>query len=308
MLNKPMDILEQFPIRKTKQQKLAFREAVVAYAREKGYAVTVEAGKRGVNNIVIGDPEKAKYLVTAHYDTPASIGLPNFITPNNPVTYFLIQFFLVGILLAISVGAAWGVYLLTGVDELMLLSWYIVYFGLLLLMLMGPANRSNANDNTSGVVTVLEIMTTMPENLRDRVCFVLFDLEEQGKKGSNAYRKAHQAATETQIVLNLDCVGDGDHLLLMPEKTARQDEALLQRLTRLEDTYGSKHVRVIARGYCRYESDHRNFPYGVGIAAFHKNRKLYLLGKIHTKRDTVLEYTNVNLLRAAIISLISQHN
>lgn len=305
MLNKPMDILEQFPIRKTGQQKLAFREAVVAYAREKGYAVTVEAGKRGVNNIVIGDPEKAKYLVTAHYDTPGNIGIPNFCVPCNLLLSRLMFF----VSMCLGAGLSAGTMLLFMEKRYLpaaVLALALV--GLFLLLQLAPANRNNANDNTSGVVTVLEIMTTIPENLRDRVCFVLFDLEEQGKKGSNAYRKAHQAATETQIVLNLDCVGDGDHLLLMPEKTARQDEALLQRLTRLEDTYGSKHIRVIARGYCRYESDHRNFPYGVGIAAFHKNRKLYLLGKIHTKRDTVLEYTNVNLLRAALISLISQHN
>lgn len=309
MLNKPMDILEQFPIRKTGQQKLAFREAVVAYAREKGYAVTVEAGKRGVNNIVIGDPEKAKYLVTAHYDTPASIGLPNFITPNNPVTHFLIQFFLVGILLAISVGAAWGVYLLTGVDELMLLSWYIVYFGLLLLMLMGPANRSNANDNTSGVVTVLEIMTTMPENLRERVCFVLFDLEERGLVGSAVYRKSHKAATETQIVLNLDCVGDGDVIQLTPIKKAKKDPQILEQLSGICGCVGKKELRLRAKGFTAGSSDHKNFPYGVGLMAFRYKKGIGLYcGRIHTWRDTVLEYTNVNLLRAAIISLISQHN
>ena len=33
-------------------------------------------------------------------------------------------------------------------------------------MLLGPANPNNANDNTSGVVTVLEIMRTLPENYR----------------------------------------------------------------------------------------------------------------------------------------------
>ena len=57
---------------------------------------------------------------------------------------------------------------------------YISYFAMLLLMMFGPANRHNSNDNTSGVITVLEIMSTLPENLRDKVCFVLFDLEEAG--------------------------------------------------------------------------------------------------------------------------------
>ena len=33
-----------------------------------------------------------------------------------------------------------------------------MYWVMLLLMMVGPANKHNANDNTSGVVTVLETM------------------------------------------------------------------------------------------------------------------------------------------------------
>ncbi len=306
MLTTPMDVLTQFPIRKTKAQKEAFRVAVLSYARDRGYDVTIQSGKRGAQNVIIGDPEKASYLVTAHYDTPASIGLPNFITPNNPVTYFLIQFFLVGILLAISVGAAWLVGYATGLQQLMLPVWYVLYFGLLFLMLMGPANRNNANDNTSGVVTVLETMTSMPENLWDRVCFVLFDLEERGLVGSAAYRKCYKEATEKQIVLNLDCVGDGDVIQLVPVKKAKKDPAILERLGAVCTTAGKKELRLRAKGFTAGSSDHKNFPNGVGIMAFRYKKGIGLYcGRIHTWRDTVLEYTNVNILRAAIISLIS---
>ncbi len=307
MINTPMDVLEQFPIRKTNAQKQAFREATVSYAREKGYAVAVESGKRGVQNIVIGDPNQAKYLVTAHYDTPSSIGLPNFITPNNPVTYFGIQFLLVGILLAISVGCAWLAAWATGIEELMLPVWYVLYFGILVLMLMGPANRNNANDNTSGVVTVLEILSTIPDNLRDRVCFVLFDLEERGLVGSAAFRKAHKDTTEKQIVLNLDCVGDGDVIQLVPIKKAKKDGTLLEQLEKICTTVGDKELRLRAKGFTAGSSDHKNFPYGVGIMAFRYKKGIGLYcGRIHTWRDTILEQTNVNILRAALISLISK--
>lgn len=307
MLTTPMDVLNQFPIRKTKQQKQAFREAIISYAGDRGYAVTVQSGTRGVQNVIIGDPEQASYLVTAHYDTPASIGLPNFITPNNPVTYILIQFFLVGILLAISVGGAWLAAYATGMQQLMLPVWYVLYFGLLFLMLMGPANRNNANDNTSGVVTVLEIMTSLPENLRDRVCFVLFDLEERGLVGSSAYRKRYREATEKQIVLNLDCVGDGDVIQLVPVKKAKKDPALLEHLSTVCVAVGKKELRLRTKGFTAGSSDHKSFPKGVGIMAFRFKKGIGLYcGRIHTWRDTVLEYTNVNILRAAIISLISK--
>lgn len=305
MISKPMDVLTHYEIRKTKKQKAAFRTAVTAYAQAQRYPVRVESGKRGAQNVIIGDCENARYLVTAHYDTPASIGLPNLITPNNPLTYILVQMFLVGILLAISVGAAALVYQLTNQETFAFLAWYIVYFGLLFLMLFGPANRHNANDNTSGVVTVLEILTSLPQNLRDRVCFVLFDLEEAGLVGSASYRKTHKAATEKQIVLNLDCVGDGDVIQLVPLKKAKKDEALLEKLSAICGKTGKKELRLRHKGFTAGSSDHKNFPYGVGIMAFRYKKGIGLYcGRIHTWRDTILEPTNINILRAAIISFI----
>ena len=308
MITKPMDVLQNYEIRKTKKQKAAFRTAVIAYIQSLQFAVRVEKGNMGIHNIVIGEPKNAKYLVTAHYDTPASIGLPNLITPNNPLTFVLMQTFLVGVLLAVSVGAAALVWLATNVYELALFSWYILYFGLLALMMAGPANRHNANDNTSGVVTVLEIMASLPENLRDKVAFVLFDQEEKGLLGSSAYRKAHKSETEKQIVLNLDCVGDGDVIQLTPVKQAKKDEALLNRLERICGKTGSKRLQLRRKGFTAGSSDHKNFPYGVGIMAFRYQKGVGLYcGRIHTWRDTVLEQTNVNILRAAIISLIANH-
>lgn len=148
----------------------------------------------------------------------------------------------------------------------------------------------------------------MPENLRSRVCFVLFDLEEAGLVGSAAHRKAHKAATEKQIVLNMDCVGDGDHIVLFPMKKAKKNDALMAALRNLQGQYGAKTIAVREKGFAHYPSDQRNFPLGIGIAAFRKKKGVGLYcSRIHTGRDRVLEQTNVNILRAAIISLMT-HN
>ena len=307
MITKPMDVLQHHEIRKTKAQKAAFRADVMAYIQSLRYSVRVEKGNMGIHNIVIGDPKQAKYLVTAHYDTPASIGLPNLITPNNPVTYILMQMFLIGILLVVSVGIAAVVYWITDVYEMAFLCWYVLYFGLLGMMMFGPANRHNANDNTSGVVTVLEILGSLPDNLRDRVAFILFDQEEKGLLGSAAYRKSHKEQTQKQIVLNLDCVGDGDVIQLVPMKHAKKDQALLQQLQSICGRVGRKRIQLRAKGFTAGSSDHKNFPYGIGIMAFHEKKGVGLYcNRIHTWRDTILEQTNVNLLRAAVISLIGQ--
>lgn len=307
MLTTPMDVLEQFPIRKSKKQKQAFRDAVQAYAQSLGYSVTVEKGSMGVHNIVMGDPNSAKYLVTAHYDTPACMIVPNFITPTNPLIFLLYQVLLVGLLFLISGAAGFAVDLLTDNFLLSFWTWYIVYFGALVLMMFGPANRHNANDNTSGVVTVLETLTSMPENQRGKVCFVLFDLEEAGLIGSASYRKAHKAATEKQIVLNLDCVGDGNEIILFPTAKLKKDKEKLIPIAKVCGYFGEKSLLLRHKGFSVYPSDQKNFPYGVGIAAF---RRAKFIGpycdRIHTNRDTILETTNVNILRAAIVSLICQ--
>lgn len=306
MLAEPMDVLKEFPVRKSKKQKQAFRDAVKAYAEGSGRPVRIEKGSLGSRNIIIGDPDSAKYLVTAHYDTPASIGLPNVITPTNPVLFLLWQFLLIGLFFVFAFAVGIPVWWFSGSTELGFYSGYIAYFGALLLMMIGPANPSNANDNTSGVVTVLEIFRTVPENLRDKVCFVLFDLEEAGLIGSSSYRKTHKAATQDQIVLNLDCVGDGDEIMLFPTQKLRKDKGAMAAMDKLSGTWGTKSIALHKKGFSVYPSDQKNFPLGVGIAAFRRNKLAGLYcSRIHTRRDTVLEQANVHILSAALITLIA---
>ena len=89
MLTVPMDILAQFPVRKTGKQKAAFRAAVQVYAESLGYVCREEKGSFGSRNLVIGEPETANFLLTAHYDTCAVLPVPNLITPCNFFLFFL---------------------------------------------------------------------------------------------------------------------------------------------------------------------------------------------------------------------------
>lgn len=299
-----MDVLTAFPVRKTKSQKQAFRDAVQAYAASMGYDSRVEQGGFGSRNLIIGSPEQADYLVTAHYDTCARLPIPNYITPCNLWLFLLWQVVLTLLILAVCVLLGLGVGLLTGSGTIGAWSGYLMVWVILALMLIGPANPGNANDNTSGVVTLLEIAKSMPENQRKKVAFVLFDLEEAGLIGSASYRKAHKAQTDRQMVLNLDCVGDGDYLTLFPTKKLRQDRKRLTSLYKACGYFGKKSILVHEKGFAFYPSDQANFPCGVGICALRKGGKTLYLGRIHTKKDTILDRTNVNLLRAALITYI----
>ena len=304
MLTTPMDVLHQFPVRKSKTQKQVFRDSVMSYVKSLGYDCSVEKGSWGVHNLVIGDPKNAKYLVTAHYDTCARLPWPNMVTPCNALLFWAYQILqiLILVLATFLIGVIFC--LITG-REISSTGVLIIYWVLLLLMMFGPANKHNANDNTSGVVTVLEIARTLPENQRGKVCFVLFDLEEAGLLGSSAYRKAYKKETDGQVVLNLDCVGDGDHILLMPTKQLKKNVEKLTPIYKACGYFGNKSILVKDKGYCFYPSDQKNFPYGVGIGAFHMKKGVgHYYSRIHTPKDTVLDQTNVNILRAAITTLI----
>lgn len=321
MLQTSMDVLNHFPVRKTKKQKLAFRLAVCDYAVSLGYPVTVEKGSFGSHNVVIGNPERARYLVTAHYDTCAKLPVPNILTPCSLVGFLGYQVILFLVMLVCSFILAVGECLLIGtvcaiagdnILEAILLSLAVflpVLTPLNLIPVMyfftcGPANQHNANDNTSGVVTLLEIARTMPENQRNKVCFVLFDLEEAGLIGSSSYRKKHRKQTDHQIILNLDCVGDGDHLMMFPTKALKKDRRKCVSLYKACGYFGKKSLIVHEKGFGIYPSDQMNFPYGVGICALQKSKLGLYVGRIHTTRDTVLEESNINILRAALTSYI----
>lgn len=304
MLANPMDVVEQFPVRKSRKQKQAFRDAVQSYAATLGYECKVEKGSFGCHNVIIGDPEKAKYLITAHYDTCARLPIPNLITPCSFWLFLAYQIVIALVMLVPPVIPGVLVGWLANSYEIGDCVWYLCFWIEFVLMLFGPANKHNANDNTSGVVTLLEIARSLPENQRNKVCFVLFDLEEAGLIGSASYRSTHKKSTDHQMVLNLDCVGDGNEILFFPTKKLKKDPQKMALLKRCCGRFGARSVAVREKGFSIYPSDQANFPCGVGIAAFHRSKVGLYLSRIHTHKDTILEETNVNILRAALISMI----
>lgn len=300
------ELIDQFPVRKSRKQKAAFREAALRYGAARGYPGRVESGSFGARNVVFGDPEQAQYLLTAHYDTCARLPFPNFITPCHVGIYLLYQLLLCAGMILVPCGIGIAVGGLTREPLAASVTAELLFCLLLFLLLFGPANPTNANDNSSGVLTVLDLMAAIPETQRAKVCIVLFDLEEAGLWGSAAYRSAHRKAVQKQLVLNFDCVGDGDHILLFPKTKVKRDRALLERLQAAAGRAGEKAL-VVWEGSSFYPSDQAQFPLGVGVAALRKSRHgVYYMGRIHTKRDTILEETNILLLRECVLKLLSQ--
>lgn len=295
------DILARFQVRKTKAQKTAFIERMKAAYPE----LTVEEGGFGSpRNLVIGNVDTAKAVFTAHYDTCARLPFPNFITPLNIPLYLLYQLLITLPLLALMFCAVYFITLWTGEFLIGYAAMWLVLAAFLWMMFGGPANQTTVNDNTSGVLTLCEILAAMTPAEREKAAFVFFDLEEAGMIGSSRFAKIHKKVMKQKLLVNFDCVSDGDHFLIVHSKKAH---ALCGPA--LETAFApaaEKQVRLVRSSRAIYPSDQTQFPCGVGAAAFkHKKGIGLYMDKIHTKHDTVLDERNIAYLRDAARRLIA---
>ena len=296
------EIDERFPIRNSAGQKAAFRACALAEAE----AVPArEEENEGHVNLVFGDPDTARVIFTAHYDTPRQGLLPNLMLVTNPIlawTYRLGT--LIPLLVLPALAAAWGVWTLLDLDwalishRLLLLGVYTaVYFGMLYLLFMGPANKRNRNDNTSGTAAVLGLVQLV--GARAGVACILFDDEEKGKKGSKAFAKAHPKIKAETLIVNLDCVGNGDTYILCGSAAAQEDP-LYEALQRAMGDSGLSH-RFFPAGKASMNSDQKSFTKGIGVCTCRRKPVVgYFTDRIHTARDTVAEPETVSRLTVAL--------
>jgi len=307
MTSQSQRVLEDFQVRKSVKEKKEFRAWLQGELEAAGYPVTVEGSFFAGHNVIAGDPEGAEVLLTAHYDTQAVLPFPNFITPRNFGVYLLynvavcLGFFILASLaggIALSLPLPWYVKPWLPMGMCIFCMWWLFF---------GKANRHTVNDNTSGVLTLLETALTMPAEDREKVCFVFFDNEERGMLGSSHFAKAHKAARRDKLVLNFDCVSDGDYIQFYPETDMkRKDRDTLDRLERAFPSGEGKTAEVV-RGFGFYPSDNKCFKRGVGVCALKKNKLVgYYMDRIHTARDTVLDEENLRFLRDGVLRVVEQ--
>ena len=282
-------ILQSYQVRKTKKQKTAFIELLRTYYPE----LQVEAGGTfNPRNIVIGDVEKAKVVFAAHYDTCAVLPFSNFITPLNVPLYLLwnllIAMPVVGLMfLAQYFGTRWS-----GSFSIGYLAMWAVFVPFIWLMLGGRPNQHTANDNTSGVITLCETLEAMTPEQRAKAAFVFFDLEEAGMFGSSRFAQVHKKQMKEKLLINFDCVSDGEYFLAVYGKKAEKPYLDVLKKAFIAPEKGE--TLLVKSTKAIYPSDQMQFPCGVGVASLKKKRGLGLyMDRIHTKHDTVFEENNI---------------
>ena len=282
-------ILSSYQVRKTKKQKTEFIEFM---QREIPALRVEEGGTMKSRNLVVGDVKNARVVLAAHYDTCAVLPFPNLITPKN----FLITL-LYGILVALPF-----LILMVGTEILLnyltdnfyfaywiaLLVFIVSYFG---VFMGGAPNKNTVNDNTSGVITLCELMKVCREKGIDDVAFVFFDHEEAGLFGSSYFRKLHKKEMKGKLLINFDCVSDGDHMLFVMNKYADDYEEMLRGAL---PEYEGKIAHLEKSATTFYPSDQMGFHTAMAVSAMKKAPVLGLyLDRIHTKNDTAMDEKNI---------------
>lgn len=302
------DINSSYPTRRTNEEKERFRAYAVSEAEALGAEAKNWTDKRKKHkNVVIGNPERAKVTLVAHFDTPANSPFPNLMFPRSPVLFWMYQFVPLIILIAVSLGAGYLAKLIFNNSEsAFFFGFLLVYYLLYFLFFRTFKNKNNKNDNTSGVATVFSILASLTEKQREDVCFILFDNEEKGKLGSRAYFKENREIMENMPVINFDCVGNGNNIIFIAQKKAEA----CKEFAALKDSFAPSEEFIVhfhgQRG-SEANSDHKSFPLGIACLATKSTRGGILYTPyIHTARDVVASSENIEFITGGIVKFLSQ--
>ena len=286
-------ILAEYQVRKKRKHKTQFIE----FMKENIPDILIEEGGFARNrNLIVGDVSKADIILGAHYDTCAALPFPNFIMPKNFLITFLysclicIPFFMVSLLVSLLLSFV--------TDDFFVISYgaFLACLGLMFFVFMGgKPNKHTANDNTSGVITLCELMATLSEEEKRRIAFVFFDNEENGLLGSSYFRRVHKKELKNKLLINFDCVSDGDNVMVVLNGKARKRHGQNVREA-FYDGEGKK-VYIERSSMAMYPSDQMGFSQSVAVAVLKKKRFIGLyMNRIHTSRDTVFQRENIQFI------------
>lgn len=290
--------------RNTKEQKKQARESICRFV---GPSTKIEEvpicrptkfiGETGIigYNLIIGYIKNAKYIIVVHYDTPS--------VPDSDYKYSSIRY--IGWRRFLSRSMRWLTisFVFTLVSILIdLMKNNIIFHALIVLGLSSylifayryynncKPNPFNANDNSSGVCLALHLLQKYP----DKVAVILFDCEEDGKKGSNFMKKdfKNDPLYAHKTFINLDTIGCNDIIRIAQDKCEDIDPKTGTRvILPKDDTFEGKQI-LIDKSYGD-NTDFVNLPKGrrIGIETINgdpEKKCPYNLGTTHSAGDTTV--------------------
>ena len=303
-------IAREYPLRFKPKEKEAFRLYLMGALREIGYTPKLQSRETAlkvggnVTNVVAGDPETAKLVFIAHYDTPLKSLLPPLLMPGRPLTALL---YLALTPLLVMLGSFVVSFALTFVINQP--HWTLPLFLALLLSALlylrfGPAETRNLNDNTSGVAALLETAAALTPRYRGEVAFAFLDGGMGGMGGAKALRRAYPSTRE-KFVVNVSCVAEGEELLVLPSRAARWNGEALDAI--LDSFENGEHTTVFLKtdGLIYYPSDNRAFRQSFAICGTDKVSGFGRL--IRPRRAMSIDEEHITILKSGLCKLMATY-
>jgi hypothetical protein len=241
--------------------------------------------------------ENPEYLFIAHYDTGTIIPLwMNWLMKltgiNRQFLMLIVGFGLVIAFTAIEMHFPVIGKIIT-----------ILFFASMLTILI--PNGKNYNDNTSGVITLLNLAKRLKQIQNNKVKFLFVDNEELGILGSSAhkaYMEKNKKIPPNCKVISIDCVGGSEEIPLIIRNGWSGYEPIFKE--GLEKEFGlCKSVKIILPA-----SD--NYPfirYGAINISFVKETIIpggYYIQKIHSRNDKTIDMEKIERLCNALSTQI----
>lgn len=300
-----------------RKEKRSFLDFIIKELKESGHTSEIITGGEWITSTrnLITKPKDIKYILTAHYDTPgkAPFGYSRLSSLFGSATLlFNIIFILYLFLSAIVIGLI--------VDKNIDLIYKIIFLSIIVLAMI--PNKNNANDNTSGVVTLMYIANLIKKDkeLKDSVMFIFTDKEESGLWGSKHVRKyleENKVNLNDVQIINIDCVGNGDIPVVcyvkpnfrnrLKSKLKEKKQEPADKLeNRIKNYLSVDNNKVIIKKLS--SSDHKRFRnYNAINLSMMKKTKLFkkhYLPNIHTNKDKNIDLKNIEWFGEKILNYI----
>ena len=220
-------------------------------------------------------------------------------------TYMLYEALMPLLALAVSFLISFGVTFALNMPNMTLPLFLLLLVVGLFYPKYGKSETNNKNANTSGVVALLEVAKALTPRYRGEVCFLFLDGGTQGSKGAKRLIHAHPELKKKSVVV-LDCVGEGDELLILPGKTSRWNDKLLDTILEQFSNSEKKTCFLKTDGLVHYPSDNRAFTGGTVICAC---KKVKGFGRcILPRKATGIDEENLSLLCDGLCKLVMYYN
>lgn len=302
MITASKKIIESYMVRFTSAQKQEFIAYVLPQLNRIGYDTKIQTSQKGKitsKNIIAGDIENAHIIFTAHYDTPRKNIFLNRIYPTSFVRTLIIK--LIPIFMALFIfafvfktfGFVWSLIAL------------LISLGLILIGSSNVPNKNNANCNTSGVITLFEIADRISPVYKDKAAFVFLDNAEKGFLGAKAFSKEFAEICERKLIINLDCVGDGNDIAFSyNEETIKKAEEIASFY---QNNYPNKRVGLIMLDTNIFQSDYKVFRKWINVTAFKRSTSgILYLDNTKSDDDKVLDEKNISVISDIMFELVSR--